>query len=39
MLKGVAKKALPLAGALGTLGPLGAKIGSGVAAAAGDRPE
>jgi hypothetical protein len=39
VLKGVAKKALPLAGgALGTFvgGPLGAKIGSGVAAAAGD---
>jgi hypothetical protein len=35
VLKGVAKKALPLAGgALDTLGPLGAKIGSGVAAAA-----
>jgi hypothetical protein len=36
VLKGVAKKALPLAGALDTLGPLGARIGSGVASAAGD---
>jgi hypothetical protein len=38
-LKGVAKKALPLAGgALGTFvgGPLGAKIGSGLASAAGN---
>ena len=39
VLKGVAKKALPLAGgALDALGPLGAKIGSGVAAASGDTP-
>lgn len=39
VLKGVAKKALPLAGgALGAFvgGPLGAKIGSGLASAAGD---
>jgi hypothetical protein len=36
VLKGVAKKALPLAGALDSLGPLGAKIASGVASAAGD---
>lgn len=39
VLKGVAKKALPLAGgALGAYfgGPLGAKIGSGLASAAGD---
>ena len=39
VLKGVAKKALPLGGgALDALGPLGAKIGSGVAAASGDTP-
>jgi hypothetical protein len=38
VLKGVAKKALPLGGALDALGPLGAKIGSGVAAASGDAP-
>ena len=37
VLKGVAKKALPLAGgALDGLGSLGAKIGSGLASAAGD---
>jgi hypothetical protein len=39
VLKGVAKKALPLAGgALDSLGPLGARIGSGVASASGDAP-
>jgi hypothetical protein len=39
VLKGVAKKALPLAGgALDAGGPLGAKIGSGVAAASSDAP-
>jgi hypothetical protein len=38
VLKGVAKKALPLAGALDAVGPLGAKIGSGVAAASSDTP-
>jgi hypothetical protein len=38
VLKGVAKKALPLAGALDSLGPLGAKIASGVASASGDTP-
>jgi hypothetical protein len=39
VLKGVAKKALPLAGgALDAMGPLGAKIGGGVAAATSDAP-
>jgi hypothetical protein len=39
VLKGVAKKAMPLAGgALDAVAPLGAKIGSGVAAATSDAP-
>jgi hypothetical protein len=39
VLKGVAKKAMPLAGgALDAVAPLGAKIGSGVAAASTDAP-
>jgi hypothetical protein len=38
VLKGVAKKALPLGGALDSLGPLGAKIGSGLASASNDTP-